>query len=520
MGGTPLGALAAIGDAPSEWYAPRPRSPEEWRSRLSAIGATAGDAWARTLSAALGASGPAAARIRRVIDGGGVVVTTGQQPGLFGGPLYTWSKAMSVLALADALEESTGIPVAPVFWAATDDSDFAESSWTMIARAGGAEELRIEGSPPAGLSMSQVPLGDVRPLIERLVAAAGSAVWTDPLDAVREAYGGSATVGSAYVELLRAILAPLGVAVLDAAHSAVRQAAAPVLRAALRQAMPLAEALAGRSGALVAAGFRPQVAEVAGLSLVFRVHDGERRRIRAAEARTVADAASPDGLSPNVLLRPVVERALLPTAAYVAGPAELAYFAQTGAVADALEVERPLAVPRWSCTIIEPHVERILDRFGLRIDELRDPHAVETRLARQALPEQTARALARLRDAVGKSIAELAADAERIVSPAVVSGAERGIRHRIDRLERRYTAAMKRRLADDLHHIATARGSLFPAGRRQERALNMIPYLARYGPTLIEAMREGASEHAAALLGGIGAGRGAPRGASHAAPTP
>jgi uncharacterized protein YllA (UPF0747 family) len=216
----------------------------------------------------------------------------------------------------------------------------------------------------------------------------------------------------------------------------------------------------------------------------------------------------------------VVERALLPTAAYVAGPAELAYFAQTGAVADTLGLERPLAVPRWSCTILEPHVERILHHFDLRIEELRDPHAVETRLARQALPEETARSLARLRDAVSASLADLAADPAKLVPPAVVSGAQRGIDHRLARLERRYTAAMKRRLADDLHRVATARGSLFPAGRRQERALNLIPLLARYGPTLIDAMRDQATEHAAELLGGVDAYRGARRDASHAAPTP
>ena len=89
-------------------------------------------------------AGAAAARLERVSRQGGVVVTTGQQPGLFGGPLYTWSKAMSALALADELEARTGIPTAAVFWAATDDADFAEAAATVVARSGGVDELSVK----------------------------------------------------------------------------------------------------------------------------------------------------------------------------------------------------------------------------------------------------------------------------------------------------------------------------------------------------------------------------------------
>jgi bacillithiol biosynthesis cysteine-adding enzyme BshC len=520
LGGSPLSARAAAGEAPSEWYTPRPRTPDEWRRHLLAVGASQRAGWADALAPALELSGPAATRLRRVLDAGGVLVTTGQQPGLFGGPIYTWSKAIGTLALADALEEATGVPVAPIFWAATDDSDFAESSWTMVTRPGGADELRLAGPAPAGLSMAQVPLGDdVKGLLERLEQGAGSASWREPLEVVRYAYRSGQTVGAAYVELLRALLGPLEVAVLDAAHPSVRRAASPILRAALRDAKPLADALAERSAALTAAGHRPQVAEVGGLSLVFGVAGGERRRIRTSDAPAAAVDAPPDGLSPNVLLRPVVERALFPTAAYVAGPAELAYFAQSSAVADALELSRPLAVPRWSCTIVEPHVARILEKFGLTIADLRDPHAAETRLARASVPSEVSGAVARLRAAIDRSVATLTDEGGEIVPPTAIAGAGRAMEHRLARLERRFAAAMKRRLAGELEQIGTARGSLFPAGRRQERALNLIPLLARYGPDLLDGMREQALAHAEAMVGSAGVARGS-RPAGRSAPTP
>jgi uncharacterized protein YllA (UPF0747 family) len=222
-------------------------------------------------------------------------------------------------------------------------------------------------------------------------------------------------------------------------------------------------------------------------------------------------------LSPNVLLRPVAERALVPTASYVAGPGELSYFAQVTAVAHALGVEPPIAVPRWSTTIIEPHVLRIMARLGLRPEELADPHRAEGRLARAAVPDALAEALARLRRELDRGVADIgraAATGELALPNGVVDGVRRAIQHRIDRLDRRIVAAVKRREADSMWRIATARGALFPLGTRQERALNFIPILARHGASVVDRMIAGATEHARTLVGGEGASESAPAGAA------
>ena len=151
LGGSPLSRALQERRAPRDWTAAAPSSVEGWREQVASR-ASARDwtsAW-RCLEPALNASGAARERLQRVIDAKGVVVTTGQQPGLFGGPIYTLSKAVSAIALADALEEATGVPAAPIFWAATDDADFAEASTTAVARQGGLEVLRSEVVPPAG----------------------------------------------------------------------------------------------------------------------------------------------------------------------------------------------------------------------------------------------------------------------------------------------------------------------------------------------------------------------------------
>lgn len=494
---SPLAALAGQRDTPTDWYEPRPDA-EGWNRRVTETAAEFKEGtWLRALQPALAASGAAAERLERAAAGG-VVVTTGQQPGLFGGPLYTWLKAMSALALADELEQRTGVPAAPVFWAATDDSDFVEASETTVSVSGGAEVIRLESPAGDGQPMSTFPLGDVSAPLDALTRACGSAPNGAALDAVRAAYSSGATVGGAYVRLLRSLLEPLGVAVLDASHPAVRTAGLPLLSNALARGRELEAALKQRSTALKEAGHRAQVAHVAGRTLVFTNSGGARHRVHVREAAGIAGSAD---LSPNVLLRPVMERAILPTVAYVGGPAEIAYFAQVSAVADGLGAKRPLIVPRWSGVIVEPHVRKVLDKIGADVDDFADTHAVETRVAREQLPPAIVNALKKARTRVESALDELEkADGSGGVLPAaVVEGARRQLLHKLDRLDRRYVAATKRKGSELLTEVATARGALFPNGQPQERALNVIPYLARYGDEVFAAIRAKAREHAASL---------------------
>jgi bacillithiol biosynthesis cysteine-adding enzyme BshC len=506
FGGPPLTRAALAGKVPPEWCAHAPRGAEEWRARARAVLAdTSVRDWAAALEPALQATGVAAERLARSAKGQGVVVTTGQQPGLFGGPVYTWSKALSALTLADAIEKATGIPAAPVFWAATYDADFVESSASYVILNG--DLVRLQQTPPEvpGLSMRDTPLGDVTPLIKSLELASGSAVAHAALDAVREAYATGQTIGLAYVRLLRTILEPLGIAVLDAGHPAVRQASRPLLLRALKRAPEIDAALVTREAELLDKGFKPPVAHVRGLTTVFRYGDRARARIPIAAAPSIEDDAE---LEANVVLRPIAERAILPTVAYVGGPGEVAYFAQATAIAKVLGADLPLVVPRWSGMIIEPHVQRLLARYSLTPDDLRDPHAAESRLVREQIPVTIREALARyasgagaLNDALRSALASDGKPA--LVPDTVLDGARHNIAHRIERLERRVAAAAKRREEKTLRDIAIARTSLFPLGKPQERVLNFIPMLVRHGQPLLAQMRARASEHASFVLSGL-----------------
>lgn len=502
LGGSALVRAAQQGEL-AQWYARMPRGAGEWQRHLDEVRGSRGDTeWLTRLEPAIAAQGAARARLNRVATAGGVVVSTGQQAALFGGPLYTIVKALAALGVADALERATGTPTTVVFWAATDDADYEEARAAHLAVSGGLRTLSLPAAERTGIPMSEMPMPGVEQLVDELSEACGSVSSPEALEIARACYTSRSTLGIAYVQQLRAVLEPLGVAVLDAAHPAVRRAAAPVLTLALEKADVVERALVERYDAIGKAGFDAQVEHVPGLSLVFMTEeDGEKRRLPITNARTAA-STSPERLSPNVLLRPLVERFIMPSAAYIAGPGELAYFAQVSAVAEALHLPWQLPLPRWSATVLEPRIERLLSRLGIRREELRDRHGVERRLASAKLSPELMDALRQLRQDVEADVTALErADRDGLVPPASVEGLRRSLLHRLERTERRYIAGVKRREDALMRDIATAAAGLYPNGKRQERVLNWVPFLARYGQPFMELMRDEASRHAATLIG-------------------
>ncbi len=499
LGGSPLSQAARAGRL-SEWYPAIPHAADGWRAHAEHVVSSVDSGWLDALAPAIAASGAAAERLARSAGGRGGVVTTGQQPGLFGGPLMTLAKAITARAVADMLEETTGTPVAPVFWAATDDADFDEAAVVSVALDDGAHELRLESRAPTGTPMARVPMDDeIIALLSTFKGAASSTPHPSFVGAVERAYRSGTMVGDAYVEVLREVLEPLGIAVLDASHPSVLQEGSRLLHSAATQAEQVSAALHARTQAIRAGGFSPQVEEVEGLSLVFTSEHGVKRRLPIHEAMK---AGADSRLSATVLLRPVLERAILPTLAYVAGPGEIAYFAQVSAVADALGAARPLVVPRWSTTIVDARTQRTLDDFRATVEDFSDPHAVFTRAARERVPEGAGQALETLRADTLAGVDRLRGAANGLLSDPVIDGLRRNLEHRLARTERRLVAAVKAKEAEVMRRLSAARGSLFPHGVRQERKLAYIPFLARYGPALVEQMLDAARVHARAVVAG------------------
>ena len=498
----PLATAVREGRLPAGATADIPRTAEEWRAHIEVCREPMmGLGWANTLREAMRPAGAAAARLARVAGGQGVVVTTGQQPGLFGGPMYTIIKALSALALANRLEAVLGIPTAPIFWAATDDADFAEGATTWLPTAGVLQDARLREAPPEGTMMSHAFLGNMDEAKAILLRASAASAWPEFVRAATNAYQEGTTVGNAYVELMREILMPLGITVLNAAHPSVRHQSAPLLRRVLAEAASIDEALVARTEELRAAGYTPQVELLPDKALVFVVRNGVKERATVSGAAAVLPRVSDDLLSPNVLLRPVVERALLPTVAYMAGPGELAYFAQVGAVAGALNVAIPLALPRTSVRIVTPDVASTMTRYGQTPESMRDTRELVKSLAAGATPDVAIDALAALRAQIRRT-AETIRGAGSAIAPEALDGAVAQFAHRTDRLERRVLAASKRTIMERLRKVEQAQALLWPQGAPQERVVNPLPWFARYGSALLDAMVEACEEDARSLVHG------------------
>lgn len=414
-----------------------------------------------------------------------LTVTTGQQPGLFTGPLYTVHKALSAIALARRLERERGVPVVPVFWVAGDDHDFREANHAAVLDPHGALVRitlrdRPEDAPQWPLSRERCG-PDVETALDRMGAALGDAPFAaDTMAWLRAAYRPDASLADACADAVHALLGSRGLAVFRAHHPAAKAAAAPAVVRGLDVVLDdgltpvLVEGRLGRD--------RLRVGERAGEFVTRRSGERFTRERLAALARE-----EPVRLSPNVLLRPVVEATLFPTVAYLAGPGELGYLPQAGPLYGDVAVQTP--VPRWSGLILEAHIQHLLRKLGVEPGDLAaPPGALEGRLVRHALPPDAAAALADLRRALEAGHGHLASAAARLDATLErsVLGARNASLARVDRLERRLVAAVKRRSSTVTGQIARARAALFPDGRPQERVLGVCSFLARYGPSLLD----------------------------------
>ena len=456
-------------------------------------------------------------QLARLRTPGALAVTTGQQPGLFTGPLYTVHKALSALALARFLERRWNRPVVPIFWLAGDDHDFAEaSSASWIAADGSVASATLPPRPPdAPLTpMYRQPLGEgVLPALEQLASALPSSEFRDATVAwLGRYYRPDATVAAAYAGAMAELLAPRGILLFDSTHRAAKRAAAPHLVRALRQAAALDDDLdrwaeargvtARTSGITVGDGAALVMVE-ASLGRDRLIRDGDafvtrrsRERFDIASIERLA-AGDPARLSPNVLLRPAVESALLPTVAYLGGPAELRYLALTPPVYDRLEIPRQRPLPRWSGVIVEPRVDRALEKFGVSLADLSaPPGALEARLVRSQLPAEVLEALERLRAALDEGYGMLERAASDI-DPTLARPTQAARQQAVggtQEIEKKLVHHLKRRQETELGQLARARTAVYPNGKPQERVLTVAPFLARYGTGLLAELTDSFEE--------------------------
>ncbi len=481
---------------------------------------------ASALADAFVASPTRDAALERLGRPGALAVTTGQQPGLFTGPLYTIHKALSAAALARLLEERWRRAVVPIFWLAGDDHDFAEaSSATWIAADGSLATASLPPRPAdAPLTpMYREPLGPgVTAALEALAAGLPASEFRDAtLGWLERHYTPDATVAGSYGAAMAELLAPLGVLCFDNTHPAAKRAAAPVLVRALREAAALdadldrfaeAAGLTARISGITVGDGAALVMLEASLGRDRLVQDGagfvtrrSRERFDLAALERIA-AEEPTRLSPNVLLRPAVESAILPTVSYLGGPGELRYLTMTPPIYARLGIARQLPLPRWSGVLVEPRVDRVLEKFGVDLADLMSPPGtVEAKVVRSRLPAEVDSALAGLRRAIEDGYAVLERAATEI-DPTLARPAQSARQQALggtQDIEKKLVQHLKKRQETELSQLARARTAVMPAGKPQERVLTVAPFLARHGTALLAELADAFQAWYAGALEGV-----------------
>ncbi len=475
-------------------------------------------------AAALIAGPGAEANRDLLLSGGCLAVTTGQQAGLFTGPLFSIHKALSAAALAGTLAERAGRPVVPVFWVAGDDHDFAEINHCAVVAADGqlATLLLRERAAAAPLTPAfREPVGPegTAALAALEAALPPSDFRAAALDWLRRAYAPDRSLAESCAIAMAELLGPYGVVVCRGWHGGLKRAALPVLAGALEQAAAIDADLAQEAGQLRAAGAEAPIAVGEGLTLVMVEGAAGRDRLRIAglgryatrrsgETFTLAAlrelaAREPERLSANVLLRGVVEAALFPTVAYVGGPGELAYQAQNGPVFARLGVPRPAAVPRLSALLVEAKVDKVLEKYHLApLDLARPAGELAGAIARASLPESATRALAELRGAIEAgyaAVGEQATALDKTLEKTVLGARNQALAGAQD-IEKKLIAAAKRHQETVLGQIDRARTQLFPGGKPQERVVTAASFLSRHGRRALDLIYAAAREHARGYL--------------------
>jgi bacillithiol biosynthesis cysteine-adding enzyme BshC len=501
--------------AVSSFFAADPRDPAAWAGVADRVSARP-HPFERLSSVLarqnrdLGADARALESIE-LLSRGALAVVTGQQVGLFGGPLYTLYKALTAVEVARRTRERLGRPVVPLFWMDADDHDFDEVRRVRILnRDHDVQLLSYETETPT----AQTPVGahrlesSVEALIETLAESLPDSEFkADALARLASCYHAGATLAEAFGRFLLQVSAGLGLAVVNPSDPELKSLAAPLFEREVLERSESGRRVRETTEALVSRGYHAQATAAAGFLNLFyaspaRFHiDTRDGNFEVAAGRPALPAeelirllrAEPGSFSPNVLLRPLYQDTILPTLAYVAGPNELAYFAQLGGVYRHFDVPMPLIVPRASFSVVEKAQARFLERYRLQIAELRvDDEAALNRILREQSPPELERDLERARSCVSEIMQALARDLGA-VDPTLtdtVRSTQGKVLHLIGELESRALRALKRKDETLRRQFLSARTALFPEFELQERQLTTLQYLCRYGPYFVEKIRE------------------------------
>ena len=515
------------------FYTHDPRDPDVWPRMIEAAGSRTTPPPRKALSRILqeqntryGADDTVLDNARSLAGDDTYVVSTGQQTGLFTGPLYTIYKAVTVVKLAKRVSEETGVRAVPVFWMAADDHDYAEINHVHVCPADG-DALRFELSPDDPndrRSASGRNLGPgIGPLLDRFADALPDSEYSpSAVGALRQHCTAETTLSDAFARLMMLLFRGQGLVLVDPTDPALKPLMSPVFEREIRNPLASTRSVLAVSGKLAEAGFDPQVVRSPDAVNLFLYQDGQRNALRYRNGRFSKRDGSlsftgrellrlleeaPGRFTHNVITRPLVQDTLFPALAYIGGPAEIAYYGQLAGVYRQSGLPFPVVYPRASHTLVGARTARILEKHGLTISHfVQGIDSVVDRKLRDDMPVQVAEGLRAARGDVEAHYRNLKGHVTSI-DPGlsrIVDASERKTNFALGRLEEKTLRAMKKADGVMRGQIMRADRMVYPNGQLQERVANIWQYVALHGfdivKTLFEATDEADFRHRITLL--------------------
>jgi bacillithiol synthase len=444
----------------------------------------------------------------RLADPKTVAIVTGQQAGLFGGPLFTLLKALTAVKLAEQVERDHGVPAVPVFWTESEDHDWTEVASCAVLDGDLHRRTITLGTPPGA---GEQPVASVRldpsifAAVEGLRFVLPPTEFTDELIAgLTQAYAPGHTMSGAFNRWMEHLLGRLGLVFYDSAEPATKPLVREVFARELGSPGETTRLARASGDELVSLGYHAQVVPHDDNVALFRL-DEFRRTLHHRDGTflvgdsplPVTDLASearerPEGFSPNVLLRPIVQDTLFPTICYVAGPNELAYLAQLRPIYERFGVPAPLMYPRASATILDSASARFLTRYNVSLEALQpDNEAALNHLLEAQLPAGVEAAYEEAAKEVERVMGRLV-EAVPAVDPTLEGAARSALgrmQHDLRTLHEKMIHAAKRRDDTLRRQFGRTRALAFPESEPQERSIGFIYFLNRYGSALVDRLR-------------------------------
>lgn len=496
------------------FYAGNPATPQAWRDAIARVQAHARPragvaAVIEAQQRRRGAPDAALAAGAQLREPQTVAVVTGQQAGVFGGPLFTLLKALTAVRLAERVRLEHGVPAVAVFWVDAEDHDWQEVRTAhlldadMTLRSVTLADLPGCHTESVGRLQLDASIDTALSQLEALLPP--SASTADVLDGLRRAYRAGVSMADAFARLLEDLLGPRGLVVYDASDVAAKPFVADLFAREIELGGATSAKAAEAGAKLEALGYHAQVAAQADGLALFSLSDG-RQGIKIAgntcrvgerdePASALRDRARqhPEAFGPNVLLRPLVQDTLFPTVCYVAGPSELAYLGQLREVYATFGIPMPLVYQRATATLLDSNAMRFLARHNLPLWALRtQDESVLNELLAAALPPSVEASLQDAAQAIEARMTVLAAEVPLI--DATLEGATRSALGRMQddlkKLQAKIIQAAKRKDETLRRQFRHAQAQAYPAGHSQERELGVVYFLNKYGPTLVDRLCE------------------------------